>query len=424
MSAVVKLHPKYEGYRAMTPETLPAYLAGFKGMKNLLGGESKDWQVKEVGDGNLNLVFLVHGPAGGICVKQALPYVRLVGESWPLPLSRAFFEYEALVEQTAAAAAYVPKLHFHDEALALTAMELLEPHIIMRKGLIRGITYPHVARHVGEFLAHTLFKTSDFHMNAAEKKHKVALFAANTAMCKITEDLVFSEPYFDAPMNRWNAPHLDEVVRALHSDTALKIAAQELKHRFLTHAEAMIHGDLHTGSIMVTEKETKIIDPEFAFFGPMGFDVGAYFANLALSYFSQAGHAEKPGARDAYKEWLLMQIGATWKVFEDEFTALWNAREGGDSFDKRTLHSKEEKEAALQHVLQNIWQDSLGFMGLKMIRRIVGLAHVEDLESINDAEKRAVCEKAAIAAAREIVLARAEIPTAKHLVKRIEAHAG
>ena len=39
-----------------------------------------------MGDGNLNLVFIVKGPQGGVAVKQALPYVRLVGESWPLPL--------------------------------------------------------------------------------------------------------------------------------------------------------------------------------------------------------------------------------------------------------------------------------------------------------------------------------------------------
>ncbi len=38
----------------------------------------------QVGDGNINFVFIVEGPAGGICVKQALPYVRCVGESWPL----------------------------------------------------------------------------------------------------------------------------------------------------------------------------------------------------------------------------------------------------------------------------------------------------------------------------------------------------
>ena len=48
--------------------------------------------MREVGDGNLNLVFIVEGPAGGVCVKQALPYVRAAGESWPMPLERAFFE--------------------------------------------------------------------------------------------------------------------------------------------------------------------------------------------------------------------------------------------------------------------------------------------------------------------------------------------
>ena len=50
-----------------------------------LGGRPDGWNVEEVGDGNLNLVFLVRGPDSGFAVKQALPYVRLVGESWPLP---------------------------------------------------------------------------------------------------------------------------------------------------------------------------------------------------------------------------------------------------------------------------------------------------------------------------------------------------
>lgn len=39
---------------------------------------------REVGDGNINFVYIVEGPAGGVCIKQALPYVRICGESWPL----------------------------------------------------------------------------------------------------------------------------------------------------------------------------------------------------------------------------------------------------------------------------------------------------------------------------------------------------
>ena len=55
-----------------------------------------------------------------------------------------------------------------------------------------------------------------------------------------------------------------------------------------------MHGDLHSGSIMVTEKETYVIDPEFAFYGPMGFDIGALIGNLYLAYFSQSGHETRP----------------------------------------------------------------------------------------------------------------------------------
>lgn len=38
---------------------------------------------------------------------------------------------------------------------------------------------------------------------------------------------------------------------------------------------------------MANTELTKVIDPEFAFFGPMGFDVGAVLENLVLNYLSQ-----------------------------------------------------------------------------------------------------------------------------------------
>ena len=41
-------------------------------------------QVTEVGDGNINFVYIVKGPAGAVCLKQGLPFVRIAGDSWPL----------------------------------------------------------------------------------------------------------------------------------------------------------------------------------------------------------------------------------------------------------------------------------------------------------------------------------------------------
>ncbi len=40
-------------------------------------------QVREVGDGNINYVYIVEGPSGGVVVKQGLPYIR-IAHDWPL----------------------------------------------------------------------------------------------------------------------------------------------------------------------------------------------------------------------------------------------------------------------------------------------------------------------------------------------------
>ena len=40
-------------------------------------------QVQEVGDGNINFVYIVKGPKGALCLKQGLPFVR-IAQDWPL----------------------------------------------------------------------------------------------------------------------------------------------------------------------------------------------------------------------------------------------------------------------------------------------------------------------------------------------------
>ncbi len=62
------------------------------------------------------------------------------------------------------------------------------------------------------------------------------------------------------------------------------------------HSEALLHGDLHIGSIMANEEETCVIDPEFALFGPIGFDVGAYIGNLFLAYYAHMKYVKNAGA--------------------------------------------------------------------------------------------------------------------------------
>lgn len=52
-------------------ETLVAdYVKSQPGLIKILGGSSKDWIVKEVGDGNLNFVYILTGPKGSFVLKQ------------------------------------------------------------------------------------------------------------------------------------------------------------------------------------------------------------------------------------------------------------------------------------------------------------------------------------------------------------------
>lgn len=341
----------------------------------------------EIGDGNLNLVFHITEPSTGksIILKQALPYAKVVGESWPLSLDRARIESEALQIEKSLCPDLVPYVYLYDAELALTAMQDLSDHIIMRKGLIERKRYPLFAGDMGHFLAHTLYYTSDLGMNQQDKKNQLARFI-NPDLCKITEDLIFDDPYRDADTNNFE-PHLRNAVELLWKDSALHLEVAILREKFLTRAEALLHGDLHTGSIFIKPDSTKVIDPEFAYYGPMGFDIGAVLANLLLNFAGQEGWSEDADSRAEYRSYLLETVKDVWTTFEREFRALWNTHSTDRLF--RT-------EGYQDLYLQRLLQDAIGFTGAKMVRRVIGLAHVADLDKIEDAAARERAQRQAL----------------------------
>ena len=394
-------------YRILHEADLREYLAGLPQVAARLGGAAAAWTISEVGDGNLNLVFIVKGAAGGVAVKQALPYVRLVGESWPLPLSRSHYEYLALTHQARLVPGLVPAVLHHNQRLALVVMQLVEPHVIMRKGLIAGALYPNFAGDIATFLARTLFFSSDLAIPAAQKKEGIAAIAGNHALCKITEDLIFTDPYHVAEQNRWTQPWLDASAAAVREDLDLHAAVSRLKLKFLTAPEALIHGDLHTGSIMVTEDSTIVIDPEFAFYGPMGFDIGAVIANLLMAYLASAGHERSPGERRPFEIWMLETIENVWTEFASAFLELWRTESHGDAYPLSLFPGDvgaARLEAERQAFMARLFADTVGFAGAKIIRRILGLAHNADFELIEDARQRAVCEARSLRLARAMMV--------------------
>ncbi len=384
--------------KAFNEETLKSYIAGQPHLHKIFNNDLSRVQITEIGDGNLNFVFFVTDQNAALAMKQALPYSRMSGGARLLTCERLAFETNALKEFKRLAPQYVPSIHHFDTKQSLLVMEFLTPHIIMRKGMIEGIKYPKFADHISTYLANCLFGTSDFSLEPSKKREMVAYFSRNVELCEITERLIFTEPFINSDNNRWTRPALDEQVFALQNNAALKMRVAELKYRFLTRSEALLHADLHSGSIMVTETESKVIDPEFAVFGPMGFDIGILIGNLMINYFTQPAYANKNNNRASYQDYILNLIEEIWDGFTKKFTLLWQSqRHGGayknSDFSDSSTDMQQALNDALTQYLHNILQDSTGYAATEMIRRSIGRAHVLDIDMIENDALRSECEK-------------------------------
>ncbi|XP_057782953.1 methylthioribose kinase 1 [Salvia miltiorrhiza] len=411
------------GFQPLDEKLLVEYMKATPSLAARLGNHFDKLEIKEVGDGNLNFVYIVSGPSGSIVIKQALPYIRCIGESWPMTKERAYFEASVLQEHGRLCPNHVPEVYHFDRTMCLIGMRYIEPpHIILRKGLIAGMEYPLLADHISEYMARTLFYTSLLYQTTTDHKSAVAKFCGNVELCRLTEQVVFSDPYKVSEYNRWTTPYLDADAEAVREDNILKLEVAELKSNFCERAQALLHGDLHTGSIMVTPDSTQVIDPEFGFYGPMGYDIGAFIGNLILAYFSQDGHEEKEEDRKSYKKWILKTILDTWNLFHTKFTALWDKHKdgSGDAYLPAIYNNPELQLLVKQKYMDNLFHDALGFGAAKMIRRIVGVAHVEDFESIKEAGKRAECERKALNFAKTLLKERRNFHKINEVVSAIE----
>ncbi|MEL0656083.1 S-methyl-5-thioribose kinase [Pseudoalteromonas issachenkonii] len=348
----------------------------------------------EFGDGNLNLVFRITDEQNNsVILKQALPYARCVGESWPLTLDRARIEAQVLLNHGAICPTYTANVLHYSEIQALTILEDLGNLQILRTAQNNAEQFPKLAQHVATYLSHTGFYNSDFYLSAQTKKALVSQFT-NPELCQITEDLFFSDPYIEHERNNY-PKQLQNEVDAIHKNNALKLEIAKLKANFLSNPQTLLHGDMHSGSIFVDCNNTKMIDPEFGFFGPTGFDIGSFIGNLLLNYCAQAGHIEDFVARRNYQTHLLSCIVDTYSLFEQQWLELIRTK------------TKDESLAPVgyaQYFMKNVLQDAVGYCGAELIRRTIGLAHVSDIDSISDDNARLKVQKQTLALGEQLIL--------------------
>jgi 5-methylthioribose kinase len=393
-------------YHEMTENRLSRYLAGLPEIAARLGNQPALWQISDVESGDLDLVFMIEGPSGDACVKQALAAAPQLDEPLILPLERMDFEEAALTLYGRLASGLAPRIIHFDSELALLVMERLHPHVTLRRAMMRERVLPRLVEQISRFLAEMAFHTSDLGTPAEEKRERVAFFCGNASLCQMTEYLAFVEPYDTGADQRWNTPQLDDLAREVRGDHALKQRLASLQHDFLTTSDALIHGHLTTDAVLVTETDTKVVNPAFACYGPIGFDVGTLIGHLLMGYFSQPGLAPEDSPRSSYEQWLLETVIAVWQGFRDRFVGLWNSVHTGDAFPKVLFLGSGGGASLIEaqnDFMARVLIDALRFAGVAIVRATLGRHHAAEFEAIEDPERRARCERWAIALARELI---------------------
>jgi 5-methylthioribose kinase len=403
-------------YKALDINTICDYLSGIEEVETFFGGDAIE--ATEIGDGNLNFVYLVRSashPDKAVIAKQAVPYLRIAGEGFPLSRERMTYEIRALHRFKALSPEYVPDIYYTSEEMSLLVMEYLGEHLIFRTGLLEGKQYPYFAEHISSYMAQTLFHTSSLSLSSEQKRAMMDQFNSNTELCKLTEDFVFTFPYMEHETNDNDHAIGNPLAEMIYADMAFKERVLELKYKFMTQADALLHGDLHTGSLMTHSQETYMIDPEFAFVGPFGFDIGALLSNLVQNYI----HHVIVTADEKQQTWLLETIHDTLTLFEQKFLALWDATEESALLVAGLLDAQ-SKASYQKKFMQGILHDTIGFAGCKMARRIFGIAGVADIRGIEDPALRTLAEQRVFEIARGFVMEYDSIDSIDEIIARIK----
>lgn len=392
---------KFDEFFLMTTEDAKRYAV------EVLGRFRPDEQTDcvEIGDGNINYVFKIWSLEDGhsVIVKQADKLLRCAGR--PLDQYRNKIEAQILKLEGELAPGYVPEVYYYDEAMAAVSMEDISAYGNLRKELMAGHVYSHMAENFSTFMADTLLPTTDLVVAADEKKQRVKFFT-NPELCEITERLVLTEPFCEAYRgeNTFQPENAALVEEQLYQNAALQVEVAKLRERFMNNAQALIHGDLHSGSIFANENGIKVIDPEFAFYGPMGYDIGNLVGNLFFSWANKlVTMPEESDQLAALEDTVRRTLDLTWEKMSAKY-------------DQMVEYPFYKIPAFKESYLAGVMADTFGYAGTEMIRRTVGSSKVMELNTVTDPALRARMERILLNTGIRFVMERENLRTGEDAV--------
>ena len=339
--------------------------------------------------GNINHVCHVEDKKGhSLYIKQAGLETR-ISKDMTASVDRNRQESEILQIEEKLAPGMVPHIYFYDTVMHACGMEDCSDFEVMRDAMLKHETFPLFADQISTFMVNTLLYTSDVVMDHKEKKELTRKFITPD-LDDITEKLVLMEPYLGADRNNVYEPNRSFVEKELYHDDGLHLAVAKLKFNFMTNAQALLHGDLHTGSIFIKPDAMKVFDCEFGTFAPIGYDVGNIIANLIFAYDNGLASGD-----DAFCDWCLDSIEELTDQFIDKYRA---------AYDEAVTEPMAKVPGFKEYYLESILKDTAGYAGTELHRRTVGMANVVDVTSIEDQEARLLAERINILAGKEFIL--------------------
>ena len=371
----------------------------------------EDIKVSEIGDGNINYVFRAEDIKSkkSVVIKQADKLLRSSGR--PLDVDRNRIEAEVLKFYGEVASDYVPKIYHYDEVMCALTMEDISEYENLRHGLMKKKIYKNFAEDITTFMVNTLISTMDIVMNPWKKKEDVKKYI-NIELCDITEKLVFTDPYTNHFGTNIVLDESSEFVKKeIYDDEELVFEAGKLKYKFMNNPQSLLHGDLHSGSIFVTESKTKVIDPEFAFYGPIGYDLGNVVGNLFFSYI----HSDIVMSDEVEKRAYLNYLETTIADIIDKFTEKFVS-----AYDEKVIDPMAKNPLYKKWMIASILEDAAGMAGTEVIRRTIGDSKVKEIESIESIEARVYMDKFLILLGKSLIKDRYKIKTGKDYVALID----
>lgn len=395
---------KFDSFFLMKPDDAKEYAVQKLGFFK----DTDDLECREIGDGNINYVFRVWRTTDGksVIIKQADKLLRSSGR--PLDIHRNEIEAKILSIEGNFAPEFIPKIYCYDETMYAISMEDISEYRNLRKELSAGHIYGHLADNLSDFFVKVLLPTTDLVMNRQKKKEYVKFFT-NPELCDITEDLVLTEPYYNYKNRNIITPGNEEFVEHfLYQNEELRGEVGKLRNYFMNNAQALLHGDLHTGSIFANEKGVKIIDPEFAFYGPIGYDIGNVIGNLFFSLVNKmVTSPEKVSEIQALKEMIGNLFDLTKEKMENWFD---------ENVNLPLYKSKKFKTAYINQLMS----DSLGYAGTEIIRRVVGDTKVIEVTSVEETSERIALERILIKTGIVLICKRSDNINGNEMIKILD----